>query len=780
MRQLMNLLDLNGDWTLHYGLQKTAACALDHPAIPDSFATCPARVPGNVELDLVRAGVLPQNLDHGANIYTLLDYEEHQWWLTRTFEIPSLASYPDPILSLHGIDTLATVWLNDRLVGRTENMLIPHVLDIEGALCEGTNRLTIALDSPVLAALEYRVDAGCFAMENNWESLHIRKASHSYGWDIMPRAVSAGLWRDITIGSRPAVHFDDVYVATLKTDAAQRSANILMQWTLVSSGPVERGSFVRIQITDPSDGLVVHDNTIAALSWTGRYEAEIDNVDLWYPRGAGTQTLYDVDLTCTDEGGATIAQWSCRTGFRTVELRKSDLLDAEGNGEFRFLVNGREVFIKGSNWVPLDAFHSRDAERLQDTLDLMVELNCNMIRCWGGNVYEDKPFFDFCDENGILVWQDFALACALYPQTPEFHAKIRQEAEAIVPKLRNHPSLALWAGNNEIDQFYLFAKPGVNPNDDDLISRSVLPEVCRRLDPYRDYLPSSPYYSQRNWEAGIDNNAPEEHLWGPRDDFKSPYYTRSTACFASEIGYHGCPSRSSLERMMRPEHLWPWQDNPDWLTHAVRPQPASTKYNYRISLMATQLRNLFGEVPEKLNDYVRASQISQAEALKFFVEMFRIQKGRTGGLLWWNIRDGWPEISDAVVDYYGERKLAFHLLKELHTPVHVMLGEQNNRHHEVVAVNDSTDSIALTGRVICAGKTVAQFDGELCENARLSLGRVPVPDSFTIFELEWSAGTRPGRGHFLAGPRPFPVDDVTEFYQARFARDWAPVGPLDS
>ena len=158
MRQLMNLLDLNGDWTLHYGLQKTAACALDHPAIPDSFATCPARVPGNVELDLVRAGVLPQNLDHGANIYTLLDYEEHQWWLTRTFEIPSLASYPDPILSLHGIDTLATVWLNDRLVGRTENMLIPHVLDIEGALCEGTNRLTIALDSPVLAALEYRVN----------------------------------------------------------------------------------------------------------------------------------------------------------------------------------------------------------------------------------------------------------------------------------------------------------------------------------------------------------------------------------------------------------------------------------------------------------------------------------------------------------------------------------------------------------------------------------------------------------------------------------------------
>ena len=179
----------------------------------------------------------------------------------------------------------------------------------------------------------------------------------------------------------------------------------------------------------------------------------------------------------------------------------------------------------------------------------------------------------------------------------------------------------------------------------------VLAGVCRRMDPYRTYLPSSPYISPALWAEGVDNNSPEDHLWGPRDDFKPPYYTRSTACFASETGYHGCPCRVSLERMMRPERLWPWQENQDWLTHCIRPQPASTRDNYRIPLMATQIADLFGSVPEEPDQFILDSQISQAEVLKYFVEKFRLDKGRTGGLLWWNIRDGWPQISDAVVDY---------------------------------------------------------------------------------------------------------------------------------
>ncbi len=762
-------LSLNGDWLLHYGPQRHAAQEMSSPEIPGEFQACQATVPGNVELDLVAAGVLPADLDRGDNIYALLDFERHQWWLTREFDVPSLARFSNPVLCLDGIDTLATIWINGQLVGRTENMLIPYCFEMAAHLREGRNLITIAIDSPILAARDLAVDPGCFAMENNWESLHIRKAAHCYGWDIMPRAVSAGIWRDISIVNRNLVEFEDVYLATLAVDRQRHQVRFMVQWMLRHHQGVIRDGTVMVRVSDPDDGQVIHEAELPVLGWTGRHETEIAGVNLWYPHGSGEPALYDVTLTYRDISGAELAVWNSSFGFRRIELRRSDLIDDSGSGEFRFLVNGIEVFIKGSNWVPLDAFHSRDARRLNETLALVTELGCNMIRCWGGNVYEARAFFDFCDRNGVLVWQDFALACALYPQTAEFHAKIQREAEVIVPLLRNHPSLALWAGNNEIDQFYKFAKPGVDPNEDDMISRNVLAGVCRRMDPCRSYLPSSPYYSPALWTQGVnDRNSPEVHLWGPRDDFKSPYYTGSTACFASELGYHGCPSRVSLERMMRPEHLWPWQNNEDWLTHSVRPQPQSNRYNYRIPLMATQLRNLFGEVPEDLDRYIQASQISQAEALKYFVEKFRIDKGRTGGLLWWNIRDGWPQISDAVVDYYGEKKLAFHLLKELHSMVHVMIGEPEDGRHAVVAVNDSPDSVTLSGQVCKAENSVLEFDAVLPGNARINLGDVPEAATFGIYTLNWQTDGRRGRGHYLAGPRPFPLSDLAGFYNKRF------------
>ncbi len=765
-----DFVSLNGDWLLHYGPQQCAAEGMPSPEIPELFESCPAVVPGNVELDLIAAGVLPADLDRGDNIYSLIDYEHYQWWYVKDFDLPSHADFADPYLCLDGIDTLATIWLNKCLVGKTDNMLVPHRFPVLNQLREGRNRITVAIDSPILAATRIPVDPGCYAMENNWESLHIRKAAHSYGWDIMPRIISAGIWRDIFVRDRQPVEFEDVYLATLKVDRARQRTRFLAQWVLRDrSGATCRGT-VTIRISEPNDDSIIHEAEIPALSWVGRYESELSGIQHWYPRGSGKPRLYRISLTYRDHNCAPIASWNSRFGFRTIELRMSDLIDAAGSGEFRFVVNGQEVFIKGSNWVPVDAFHSRDVQRMDETLALAIELDCNMIRCWGGNVYEPQAFFDFCDENGILVWQDFSLACALYPQTSEFHAKMRREAEAIVPRLRNHPSLALWAGNNEIDQFYLFAKQGVNPNEDDKISREVLAGVCRRMDPYRTYLPSSPYISPALWEEGIDNNAPEDHLWGPRDDFKSPYYTRSTACFASEIGYHGCPSRASLERMMRPENLWPWPGNEDWLTHCIRPQPASTRYNYRIPLMATQIANLFGSVPESLDHFILASQISQAEALKYFVEKFRIDKGRTGGLLWWNIRDGWPQISDSVVDYYGEKKLAFHLLKALHAPVHVMLGEPQGGRHAIVAVNDAPVPVSLSLQVCSSGIARMNTDAVLPENGCLYLGEMPAPDSFEIFTLEWTTNARQGQSHYLAGPRPFPLPDLADLYHSRFGQ----------
>jgi len=760
-----NLFLLNGEWTLQYGPQRKPSAQMDCPEIPPDWKRIPARVPGNVELDLVRAGELPADLERGHNIYKLRDLETHQWWYSRTFTAPALPPGTRCELVFQGVDTLASVWLNEKKIGRLENMLIPHRIDVTDFLCSGENRLAVGIDSTVLAAREIPVHPGEQAMENNWESLWIRKAPHMFGWDIMPRAVSAGLWREVSLEVIPRTRFRHVYTATMSVDVAERSAWMFLHWDIQTPVPSVDDWNVRVSIASAS-GETVYQQDCPVLCTAARQRFKVENIDLWWPRGYGRAALYSVHLELRDGQGTALAEWKGRHGFRTVALEHTDTTTAEGEGEFAFVVNGEKIFIKGTNWVPLDAFHSRDAGRLDETLDMVCDLNCNMIRCWGGNVYEDQPFFNRCDEEGIMVWQDFAFACALYPQTPAFHQKIREEAEALIPLLRNHPSLALWAGNNEIDYSYLVAMPKLDPNRADRISREILAEACGRMDPWRDYLPSSPYFSSELWKLGCpDDRRPEDHLWGPRDDFKGPYYRSSSAHFVSEIGYHGCPSRASLEKMMTPENLWPWQENDEWLTHAIRPQPRSVEFNYRLALMAHQISVLFGAVPEDLDAFIAGSQLSQAEALKFFIERFRIGKGRRTGILWWNVRDGWPQISDGVVDYYGSAKAAYQVIRRVQQDICVMLDEPVDSFHEVVAVNDTMKAAPLSVLILDGDRPLLAGEFTVPANGRISLGRVPEASAQTIYSIVWDCGGASFSNHYLAGPRPFDLAQCRQWYE---------------
>lgn len=216
---------------------------------------------------------------------------------------------------------------------------------------------------------------------------------------------------------------------------------------------------------------------------------------------------------------------------------------------------------------------------------------------------------------------------------------------------------------------------------------------------------------------------------------------------------------------MRPEQLWPWQGSEDWLTHAVRPQPETTRYNYRIPLMAGQIGVLFDGVPTELDDFVLASQISQAEALKFFIEMFRIEKGRRSGILWWNIRDGWPQISDAIVDYYGTRKLAYHVARRLQQDVLVMVGEADGGRHRLVAVNETARDVGIRARVGNAGVTLHESQRVVPANGRIVLGEIEESREFAVFDLAWSGEGVTGTNHYLAGPRPFDLKRLVALYR---------------
>lgn len=745
----MKEISLNGIWKLYYrkdeGLPADAVIADLSSAIQHQID---ARVPGNVELDLSAAGILPADLFYGENIKRAQDFEQYEWFYETQFETPKIDS-GRIVLHFAGVDTLADYYLNCTHIGSSQNMLIPAAFDITGLLSHSrVNTLVVHIHSVMRAA--YCSDVPAYCLQNTWhqnpESVMIRKAPHMFGWDIMPRAVSAGIDKPVCL------QLHDTYELTaftyqllsLSGDAA------VLRFTFDSTldaAAIAASAYIEISghCTDSS-----FDKTERLYFKAGTVDIPIDHPYLWWPRGYGAANLYTVTAALRYGNGCRSAQRSMRIGIRQAKLVRTDLTDGR-SGTFTFVINDTAVFCRGTNWVALDAFHSRDAERYPHALALLKDIGCNMVRCWGGSVYPDDCFYDFCDENGIMVWQDFSMACHAYPQTDAFLHQIRAEAEAVVRRLRHHASLVLWAGDNECDQLLYSSgsDPGANA-----ITRRVLPDVVQTLDAGRSYLPSSPYIAPSLYERGSLDAIPEDHLWGPRDYFKSAFYTGSKAHFVSEIGYHGCPSRRSIERFISPDALWPCTNNSQWNLHSSDQRDRDT----RVMLMTKQIQQFFGSVPDTLDEFSLASQIVQAEAKKFFIEHARSNSPVKSGILWWNLLDGWPQMSDAVVDYYFEKKLAYHYIRRVQAPFLILMDEPEAWNCAVIASNQT-----MQGRSgVC---TITDLDsGSICfrgsfqiePNSTKPIGAVPVFYSEQrMLLIEWQTQYESGINHYLCGSPAF-------------------------
>jgi len=741
-------ISLNGTWKLFYFPQGKY-----HITNPDQLQTLgltpiEASVPGEVALDLSRQGVLPADLFFGENITKLRSYELYEWWYQREFPTPAGIAGRRLELRFHAVDCLATYWLNGKPLGESQDSMIEYRFDVTGKLnATAPNVLTVRLRSPIIEAAGKKYDPAytVIALDTNQEANWIRRPAHSYGWDIMPRAVSAGLWRPVELVVHAPQEITDMYFTTLEVEGNR--AKLVVTYELKTE--LELIPQLRLRLVARcGDATFTHIHKVEFP--VGRMEIEAENPKLWWPRGYGDANLYKV-TTDLLQGDRVVATREDTIGIRKVQLIRTEITTMEKPGQFMFKVNGVPILVKGSNWVPADAFHSRDAGRYEKILALFVDLKCNFLRSWGGGVYEDDAFFNICDRNGILVWQDFAMADAVYPVTDDFLDLIRKEAVSVVSKLRNHPSLALWAGDNEVDGAYLFH--GLDPAHNK-INRQVLPEVIFRCDPYRQYLPSSPYISPEVAATGDHRLMPEEHLWGPRDYFKSTYYTEHTAEFVSEIGYNGCPGLSSLKRFLDEQHLWPWQNNPQWILHSA----SSVGDPYQNVVLANEAKELFGVVPDRIEDFILATQITQAEALKFFIEMTRLNKWRSTGVVWWNVMDGWPLLNASVVDYYFNKKLAYYYIRRVQEPICVMVDEPKNWHCRVVAGNDSREDAGGHYRIWDAdsGETLLEGDYATKANENLDLGTIPVFHSGKrLFLIEWTANGKNYANHYLQGMPPF-------------------------
>ena len=735
----MQIISLNGEWNLK-GKNQTVS--------DDALINIKATVPGCVQLDLSDTGYLPSDLFMGLNIKEAEKIEDYEWWYEKTFSCPE--NKHNAFLVFEGVDCIAEYFLNGVKLGESDNMFISHEFKVDDYLIDGENVLTVHIKSATIEAEDKDYTIKLIDNSKNLEGRHIRKTPHCYGWDIMPRLVTAGLWRDVKLEIRDKIYFSQMFFYTPDKNC---------KFYYVLDGNHNDFKNVEIEVCAACGEDSSFSFRIPCQKKFGIHYFSIKDVKKWMPYGYGDANLYEGTakiLSC----GEVVHCRNITLGVKKVELDRRDPT-ADDKGQFRIMINDVEILCKGSNWVPLDAFHSRDADRYDKALALVKDIGCNILRCWGGNVYEDHKFFDFCDRNGIMVWQDFSMACASYPEDEDFKKAIEKEATAVIRKLRNHPSIIMWAGDNEVDS----CTSTYNP-DNNTITREVLPKCVELNDLGRPYLPSSPYITSEMYNQGersqiIGSRLVEDHLWGPRDYFKSDFYKNNQARFVSETGYHGCPSLESIKKFITPENVWPYL-NDEWTLHSTD----NNGRNHRVLLMEKQVRYLFGFVPENAEEYIMASQISQAEAKKYFIERIRIGRPDKTGIIWWNLLDGWPQMSDAVVDYYFNKKLAYSYIKRSQAPFVICADEIKEQKLNIYACNDTLKEKqgnfivkdAMTDEVIFKGDFTAKANTATLIK---SLPAVCCENKILIFE--WEAEGEKGFNHYLCDFPPISFEKYCDF-----------------
>ena len=738
-----------------------------HPRTRDPV-TLIASVPGNIAADLMKTGLLP-DLYFGLNPLLGRDWEQTDFTYKTTLAVPLLAAGEKAALSFQGIDTSADVRIEGKSVARSDNMFVPIEIDVS-AFSGKKVKLEVLVENIRSTADRNRIRFGTsrddFHHMGYPEALVIRKAQHSFGWDIAPRLVFGGLWKPVilTVSRLPLIRRDSVFFFTQSVSPGRDKATVRLKGA-VSVPPDFDLDSLEVQV-DAAGGKKGFSGRQRLLSPDFDFTIDVQSPSLWWPLGYGKPDLYSltVRLKKADE---VLDELSFSSGIRTVAFeQRSDVGNPENN-RFSLMVNGERIFCRGSNWVPVDALHRPLKDEMLRTLDLFTDSHCNMIRIWGGGVYEEDSLFEYCDSHGLMIWQDFMFGCAYYPQSDEFLSEVRREAEVVVRRYRNHPALVLWAGDNETDASFLWHEIAELLPSHNKLNRQILPAVVSEIDPSRPYLPSSPFLPDEAVRLKTDTVVAEQHLWGPRGYYKAPFYSETAAVFASEIGYHGCPQKESLRQFLSPAKVWGDYNNDEWLLHATEPTGRPDgKVAQRNELMRSQIREVFGSSidPANMDKFILASQICQAEADKYYIEHFRSRKWKKTGIIWWNMKDMWPQFSDAVVDYFRRKKLAFDFIRRSQRPVCLMIREDDDG-LVLVAVNDTMSAVKGGWSLgdPDSKKKIGKGKLDLPPNSAVDLGRFDAPPDMRLWFVEWEEGGDPLVNHYVTGPAPWDFERYRTF-----------------
>jgi beta-mannosidase len=628
----------------------------------------PATVPGGVHTDLLALGKIPDPFvaDHELKVMWVA---ENDWEYRRSFNVEtSLLAEENVNLICDGLDTIADIYLNGTYLDHAENMFRRWEWDVKSLLKEGNNELLITFGSPVGFITAKQAQLPLQGGGDIPGGPHLRKAPCHWGWDWGPKLPPIGIWKDIRLEGY-SLRFENIH---LRQSLDENGATITADIETGVTNKAEIKAFLKV--TGPSGDQYKAKDALTSI-YTGEnffanLSVEIPDPQLWWPNGYGAQPLYEVEVTLK-EGKNILDRRTYKLGLREIELCQEQ--DQWGK-EFTFYVNGVRLFAKGADWIPADSLPTRITESyLEGLLKSAVDANMNMLRVWGGGYYPEDMFYDLCDRYGILIWQDFMFACGIYPADADFFENVRVEAVENIRRLRHHAALALWCGNNEMEQGWCdwgWNKPADPLNQRlkdgyDRMFHHMLPELLEDEDPDHAYWPSSASSNTAFEEANnqVQGDCHYWDVWHGRKPFTA--YRTQYPRFMSEFGFQALPPLKTIAT---------YAERADWnmTSYIMEHHQRSGSGN---GLMIAQMTDTF-RMPKDFSSLVYLSLLLQAEGIRYGVEHWRRNRNRVSGTLIWQLNDCWPVASWASLDYFGRWKALHYAAKRFYAPVLLSVAEE--------------------------------------------------------------------------------------------------------
>jgi beta-mannosidase len=677
-----------------------------------------AIVPGCVHTDLL-ANKLIEDPFYRDNEKKQQWIDKKDWEYRTTFKVtPQTLEREHVELVFEGLDTYAQVFLNDQLLLSADNMFRTWRVEVKEALKPGDNSLRVVFRSPVneilpvMAKLKYQLPAPNDQGEKT--SPYTRKAPYHYGWDWGPRFVTSGIWRPVSLEAWDSARVNDlqVIVKKISPDLAELTANVEIEASAAMSATIVLDNLTNKNVAGKQQVKLNNGTNRVSFDFT------ITRPKLWWPNGLGAQPLYSFRARSLINGRVTDEKIT-RTGLRTLELRQQR---DEAGQSFMFVINGIPVFGKGGNWIPADSFPSRiTKEKYRFLIKSVRDSNMNMLRVWGGGIYESDEFYELCDEMGILVWQDFMFACSMYPANQEFLDNVRAEAIDNVKRLRNHPSIVLWSGNNEVETGWMNwgwrqSLPASVWDDYKKIFLGVLQEVCANFDPSRPYWPSSPH-------GGLDDDpdsirSGDMHfwrVWHAAEPFTD--YEKQTPRFMSEYGFQSFPNIETVKAYTIPSDRD--IESPIMLAHQRHPRGNQLVREYMLRDYAQ---------PKDFESFLYVSQVLQAEGIRIGAEHLRRIMPHNMGSLYWQINDCWPVASWSSIDYFGRWKALQYYARRFYRDLLISPSMQKG-YLKLYVVSDRPKAVPAKLRVM-----LMNFDGTTLKSFLRDVNVAPLT-SRSYFDL---------------------------------------------